>query len=166
MFILHVVYQSAASSDASTAYVMEGISLFGVIPRLSAVPAGGFIISASCLSGEAPLIAGSRIANEVPMPEGVHAQGFIESESAVDLRVIQGTSGNVDSAVDHGTQAGGTSASTADVPADNEHLDNIGEFEFLTPCILLVIACCIYIYIYILDLVMPHQLFRGLDHIV
>ena len=84
MYILHVVFRSAIGSDASTAYVMEGISLFGVIPRLSAVPTGGFIISSSRLSGEAPLIAGSRIADEVPMPEGVHAQGFIESESAVD----------------------------------------------------------------------------------
>jgi hypothetical protein len=58
MYILHVVYQSTAGSDASIAYVMEGISLFGATPRLSAIPAGGFIISANRLSGEAPLVAG------------------------------------------------------------------------------------------------------------
>uniref|UniRef100_A0A2N9HX07 Aminotransferase-like plant mobile domain-containing protein n=1 Tax=Fagus sylvatica TaxID=28930 RepID=A0A2N9HX07_FAGSY len=124
-----VFISRVTGSDAPTAYVMEGISLFGAIPRLNAVSAGGFVISVSCLSGEAPLIVGPRIAGEVPMPEGVHAQGFIESESAVDLGVVPGTGGNVDSAVDRGTQVEGTSASMADVPADSEHLDNIGTGE-------------------------------------
>jgi hypothetical protein len=68
MYILHVMYRSAAGSDASTAYVMEGISLFGATPRLSAILADGFIISASRLSGEAPLVAGSPIVDEVPIP--------------------------------------------------------------------------------------------------
>jgi hypothetical protein len=54
------------------------------------------------------------------MPEEVHAQGFIESESAVDLGVTVGTSGNVDSAVDDGTHPEGSSASMVDVPADSE----------------------------------------------
>ena len=143
MYILHVVYRSTAGSDASTAYVMEGISLFGATPCLSAISAGGFIISASRLSGEAPLVVGSPVVDEVPMSEEVHAQGFVESESAMDLGVIPETSSNVDSAVDHGAQAKGTNAFVADMPADSEHLDNIGEFEFLTPCILLVIVCCI-----------------------
>jgi hypothetical protein len=102
MYILHVVYRSAAGSDASTAYVMKGISLFGATPRLSAIPAGGFIISTSRLSGEAPLVDGSPVVDEVPMSEEVHAQGFVESESAMDLGVIPETSSNVDSAVDHG----------------------------------------------------------------
>ena len=123
---------------------MEGISLFGATPRLSAISAGGFIISASRITGEAPLVAGSPVADEVPMPEEVHAQGFVGSESVTDLGIIPETSSNVDSAIDHGTQAGGSSASVADIPIGSEHLDNIGEFEFLTPCILLVIVCCIF----------------------
>ena len=52
---------------------MEGISVFGATPRLSAILAGGFIISASRIIGEAPLVAGSPVADEVPMPEEVHA---------------------------------------------------------------------------------------------
>ena len=90
------------------------------------------------------MVAGSPVVDEVPMSEEVHAQSFVKSESAMDLGVIPDTSSNVDSAVDHGAQAEGTSAPVADMPADSEHLDNIGEFEFLTPCILLVIVCCIF----------------------
>ena len=60
-----------------------------------------------------------------------------------DLRVIPEISYNVDSAVDHGVQAEVTSASAAATPASGEHLDNIGEFEFPTSSILLVIVCCI-----------------------
>jgi hypothetical protein len=115
------------------AYIMEGISLFGATPRLSAIPAGGFVISTSCITGEAPLVAGSPIADEVPMPKEVHAQGFIGSESVVDLGVIPGTSSKVGSAVDLGTQAEGTGASAADILVGSEHLDNIDEFEFLAP---------------------------------
>uniref|UniRef100_A0A2N9IU44 Aminotransferase-like plant mobile domain-containing protein n=1 Tax=Fagus sylvatica TaxID=28930 RepID=A0A2N9IU44_FAGSY len=89
----------------------------------------GFIISTSHLSGEAPLVAGSPVIDEVPMSEEVHTQGFVESESAMDLGVIPETSSNVDSAVDHGAQAEGTSASVADMPTDSEHLDNIGTGE-------------------------------------
>jgi hypothetical protein len=55
------------------AFIMEGISLFGATPRLNCIPAGSFVISASRITGEAPLIAGSPIADEVPMPEEVHA---------------------------------------------------------------------------------------------
>ncbi len=102
------------------AYIMEGISPFRATPRLSAIPTGGFVISAGRITGEAPLVAGSTIAGGVPMPEEVHAQGFIESESAVDLGVTVGTSGNVDSAVDDGTHPEGSSASMVDVPADSE----------------------------------------------
>jgi hypothetical protein len=67
---------------------MEGISLFGATPRLSAIPAGGFIISANRITGKAPLVVGSLVADEVPMPEEVHAQGFVGSESVMDLGVI------------------------------------------------------------------------------
>jgi hypothetical protein len=161
IYILHIVYWSAVGSGASIVSIMEGVSLFGATPRLSVIPAGGFVIPASHITSDVPSVV-----DETLMPEEVHAQGFVESESAVDLGAIPGTSDDVDSAVDHGTQPGGTNASVADVPADSEHLNNIGEFEFCTPCILLMIACCIHIYIYIyLDLVMPHQMFRGLDYI-
>ena len=159
MYTLHVVYRSAVSSDVSIAYVMEGISLFGATPRLSAIPTGGFIISASRITGEAPLVAGSPVADEVPMLEEVHAQGFVESESVMDLGVILETSSNVDSAVDHDSQAEGASASVADIPANSEHLDNIGEFEFLTFRILLVIVCCmfcLFFFFFFLDLIIPY----------
>ena len=102
------------------------------------------------------MVAGSPVVDEVPMSEEVHAQSFVKSESAMDLGVIPDTSSNVDSAVDHGAQAEGTSAPVADMPADSEHLDNIGEFEFLTPCILLVIVSCISFFFFFLDLIMPH----------
>jgi hypothetical protein len=77
------------------------------------------------------------------MPERVHAQDFMEGEPVVDLRVIPRASSNVDSAVDHGAQTEGANASAADMLVGSEHLENIGEFEFLTSCILLVIVCCI-----------------------
>uniref|UniRef100_A0A2N9EMJ3 Aminotransferase-like plant mobile domain-containing protein n=1 Tax=Fagus sylvatica TaxID=28930 RepID=A0A2N9EMJ3_FAGSY len=124
-----VLTSGATGFDTSMTYIMEGISLFGATPRLSAIPTGDFVISTSRITGEAPLVVGSPIAGEVPMPKEVHAQDFIESESAVDLGVTTGISGNVDNAVDHGTQAEGNSASMADVPADSEHLDNIGTGE-------------------------------------
>ena len=40
-------------------------------------------------------------------------------------------------------QAEGASASVAATPAGSEHLDNIGEFEFPTSFILLVVVYCI-----------------------
>jgi hypothetical protein len=125
------------------AFIMEGISFFGATPHFSAIPAGGFVISASLITSEAPLVAGSPVVDEVPMPEEIHAQGFIRSESVVDLGVIPGTSSNVGSAVNHGAQVEGTSVSAADMLIDSEHLDNIGEFEFLTSYILLMIVWCI-----------------------
>ena len=75
------------------------------------------------------------------MPEEVRAQSFVRSESAVDLGAIPKISSNVSNAIDHGVQAKGTSASAAATLVGSEHLDNIGEFEFLTSFLLLVIMC-------------------------
>ena len=83
MHILCVVYLSAVGFGASIAYIMEGVSLFGATPRLSVIPAGGFIIPASRITSDAPSVAG-----EVFMPEEVRVQGFVKSESATDLGVI------------------------------------------------------------------------------
>jgi hypothetical protein len=115
------------------AYVMEGVSLFGATPRLSIIPAGGFIIPASHITSDAPSVAGFPVVGEIFMPKEVHTQGFVRSESAMDLGVTPEVCSNVDSAVDHGVQAEGTSASAATTPVGGEHLDNIGEFEFPTP---------------------------------
>jgi hypothetical protein len=41
-------------------------------------------------------------------------------------------------------------------PAGGEHLENIGEFEFLTPSFGSRMQCS-------LDLAMPYQMFHGLD---
>uniref|UniRef100_A0A2N9FB81 Uncharacterized protein n=1 Tax=Fagus sylvatica TaxID=28930 RepID=A0A2N9FB81_FAGSY len=90
---------ATASSGASMAYVMEGVSLFGATPRLSIIPASGFIIPANHITSDVPSVA-----------------GFL---------VIEVCS-NVDDVVDHGVQAKGTSASAAATPAGGEHLDNIG----------------------------------------
>jgi hypothetical protein len=57
----------------------------------------------------------------------------VGSESAMDSGATPEIRTNVDSAVDHGVQAEGTSASAAATFAGGEHLDNIGEFEFSTP---------------------------------
>jgi hypothetical protein len=46
---------------------MEGISLFGVAPSLRAVPAGGFVISASHLTSETPPVVGGALMLEEPM---------------------------------------------------------------------------------------------------
>ena len=114
------------------AHIMEGISLFSATPRLSAIPTGGFVIPANRITDEAPLVAGCPIAGEVLMPKWVHAQGFMEGKPVVDLGVIPGASGNADSTVDHGAQTEGANAFAADVLVGSEHLENIGEFEFLT----------------------------------
>ena len=93
---------------------MEGVSFFGATPCFSVIPAGGFVIPTSRITSDAPSVAG-----EVFMPEEVHVQGFVRSSK-------------------------GASASIAATPAINEHLDNIGEFEFPTSFILLVVVCCIF----------------------
>ena len=117
---------------------MEGVSFFGATPCLSIISAGGFIIPASCITSDAPSTT-----DEVFMPEEVRAQNFVRSESTADLGAILEISSNVSSAVDHGVQAEGASASAAATSVGSEHLDNIDEFEFLTSFILLVIMCCI-----------------------
>uniref|UniRef100_A0A2N9GVB4 Uncharacterized protein n=1 Tax=Fagus sylvatica TaxID=28930 RepID=A0A2N9GVB4_FAGSY len=45
-----VLSSRVTGPDASIAHIMEGISLFGVTPSLRAIPAGGFVISASHLT--------------------------------------------------------------------------------------------------------------------
>jgi hypothetical protein len=115
------------------AYVVEGVSLFGATPRLSIIPANSFIIPASHISSNAPSVAGFLVVGEIFMPKEVRTQGFVGSESATDLGVTLEVCSNVDSAVDHGAQAEGTSAFAAATPAGGEHLDNIGESEFPTP---------------------------------
>jgi hypothetical protein len=128
------------------AYIMEGVSLFGATPRLKAISAGSFVISASRIVGWASSVAGSPVADGVFMSEEVHAQGPVESESMADLGVIPEASSNVDSTVDHVAQAEGANASAADILVGSEHLENIGEFEFLTSFLFLVIVCCIFVF--------------------
>ena len=100
------------------AYIMEGIFLFGTTPSFRAIPAGGFVISASRIAGETPLIVGDAfILGET------HAQGPIESESMVDLGV---------STADHDAPVEDAGVSATDTLARSDHLENIGEFEFLT----------------------------------
>ena len=100
------------------AYIMEGISLFGATPTFRAILAGGFVISASRLASEAPPVAGGAF-----IPKEICAQGLIESESMVDLGV---------STADHGAQVEDAGVSAADTLAGSDHLENIGEFGFLT----------------------------------
>ncbi len=75
---------SAVDSGASIAYVMEGISLFGAIPRLGVIPTGGFIIPASRITSDAPSVARFPVAGEIFMSEEVRMQGFVGGESATD----------------------------------------------------------------------------------
>jgi hypothetical protein len=100
------------------AYIMEGISLFGATPSFRTIPAGGFVISASCIAGETPPVVGGAL-----IPEEACVQGLAESESMVDLGV---------STVDHDAPVEDAGASAADTLAGSDHLENIGEFEFLT----------------------------------
>jgi hypothetical protein len=100
------------------AYIMEGISLFGTTPSFRAIPAGGFVISASRIVGETPPVVGGAF-----IPEKTHAQGPVESESVVDLGV---------STADHDASVEDAGVSAADTLAGSEHLENIGGFEFLT----------------------------------
>uniref|UniRef100_A0A2N9IQ05 Aminotransferase-like plant mobile domain-containing protein n=1 Tax=Fagus sylvatica TaxID=28930 RepID=A0A2N9IQ05_FAGSY len=120
-----VLTSGVTGFDAFMAHIMEGVSLFSATPRLRAIPTSGFVIPASRITSEAPLVAGSPIASEVLMPERVHAQDFMEGEPVVDLRVIPRASSNVDSAVDHGAQTEGANASAADMLVGSEHLENI-----------------------------------------
>jgi hypothetical protein len=100
------------------AYIMGDISLFGATPSLRAIPAGGFIISASRIAGETPPVVGG-----AHIPEETHAQGLAESESVVDLGVTT---------ADHDAPIEDAGVSAADTLAGSDHLENIGEFEFLT----------------------------------
>jgi hypothetical protein len=102
------------------AYIMEGISLFGATPRFRAILVGGFVISAS------------RIAGGAFISEEIRAEGLVENESVVDLGVILEASSNVDSSTDHGAQAEDAGVSAVDTLIGSDHLENIGEFEFLT----------------------------------
>ena len=138
---------------------MEGVSLFGAIPRFGIISAGGIIIPASRITGEAPSVGEFPVASEISMPEEVHTQGFVRNEFVTDLGVALEVCSNIDSAVSHGIQAEGTSSPAATTPAGGEHLDNIGEFEFPT----LSFGNCMQ---YSLDLAMPYQMFHGLDRIV
>ena len=97
---------------------MEGVSLFATTPSLRAIPAGGFVISASRLTSEAPPVASGAF-----ISEEIRVQGLIEGGFVVDLRV---------STADHSAQVEDAGASAADMLADSDHLENIGEFEFLT----------------------------------
>ena len=97
---------------------MEGISLFGATPSFRAISAGGFVISTSRIAGETPSVVGGAF-----IPEETHAQSPVESEFVVDLGV---------STADHDAPIEDAGVSAADTLAGSEHLENIGEFEFLT----------------------------------
>jgi hypothetical protein len=99
------------------AYIMEGISLFGTTPSFRAIPAGGFVISASRIASEIPPVVGGAF-----VPGETHVQSLVESESVVDLGV---------STADHNAPIEDAGASAADTLAGSDHLENIGEFEFL-----------------------------------
>uniref|UniRef100_A0A2N9GEU9 Aminotransferase-like plant mobile domain-containing protein n=1 Tax=Fagus sylvatica TaxID=28930 RepID=A0A2N9GEU9_FAGSY len=86
---------------------------------LRAVPAGGFVISASHLTSETPPVVGGALMLEEP-----RAQGLVESEPVVDLAV---------GATDHDVPAGDTGASAADTLAGvddavhvSEEIDEVG----------------------------------------
>jgi hypothetical protein len=107
---------------------MEGISLFGVAPSFRAIPAGDFVISASRLTSEAPPVAGGAF-----ISEEIRAQGLIEGESVVDPGV---------SIADHSAQVEDAGVSAADMLAGSDHLENIGEFEFLTFSLFSLVVEC------------------------
>uniref|UniRef100_A0A2N9EKT9 Aminotransferase-like plant mobile domain-containing protein n=1 Tax=Fagus sylvatica TaxID=28930 RepID=A0A2N9EKT9_FAGSY len=54
-----VLTSRVTGSDASIAYIMEGISLFGATPRFRAILVGGFVISASRIAGGAFISEGN-----------------------------------------------------------------------------------------------------------
>uniref|UniRef100_A0A2N9IRX6 Aminotransferase-like plant mobile domain-containing protein n=1 Tax=Fagus sylvatica TaxID=28930 RepID=A0A2N9IRX6_FAGSY len=103
---------TSAGSDASMAYIMEGISLFGTTPSFRAIPAGGFVISASRIASEIPPVVGGAF-----VPGETHVQSLVESESVVDLGV---------STADHNAPIEDAGASAADTLAGSDHLENIG----------------------------------------
>ena len=141
------------------AYVMEGVSLFGATPRLGIILAGGIIIPASRITGEVPSVGEFPVASEISVPEEVHTQGFVRNEFAADLGAASEVCSNINSAVSHGAQVEGTSSPAATTPANGEHLDNIGEFKFLTPSLGCHMQCSF-------ELAMPYQMFHGLDHVM
>jgi hypothetical protein len=98
---------------------MEGVSLFGVTPSLRAIPAGGFVISASHLTSEDSPVVGGAL-----MPEETHAQSLVESGSVVDLGV---------DAAGHDAPIEDAGISAVDTLAGSDHLENIGKFEFQPP---------------------------------
>jgi hypothetical protein len=121
-------------------HVMEGISLFGATLRLSIIPAGGIVISASHMAGEVPSVGGLPFASEIPMSEVVRVQNLAADEPVADLVATPEAHGNIESAVSDGAQTEGTGSPTTVAPASGEHLDNIGELGFPTS-FLFVIAC-------------------------
>ena len=138
------------------AYIMEGVSLFGATPRFGSIPVCGIIIPASYITGEVPLVEELPVAGEVPVLEKIHTQGFVRNEFVADLEVALKVCSNIDSAVDHGIRTEGTSFPVATTSAGGEHLDNIGEFKFLTPSLGCHMQCSF-------ELAMPYQMFHGLD---
>ena len=121
------------------AYVIEGVSLFRATPRFGSILAGGIIILAGRITSKAPSVDKFPIVDEISEPEEVRTQGFVGDEFVADQGVTPEVCSNVDSIVDHGTQAEGTKSPVATTPTGGEHLDNIGKFEFSTP--LLVVVC-------------------------
>jgi hypothetical protein len=105
---------------------------------------------------EAPLVEQFLAASEVPMFEKIHTQGFVRNEFVANLEVAPEVCSNIDSAVGHGMRAEGTSFPVVTTSVGGEHLDNIGEFELLTPSF----GNCMQ---YFFELVMPYQMFCRLD---
>jgi hypothetical protein len=140
-------------------YVVEGVSFFGVTPQFGSISAGGIIIPASYIIGEVPLVEKFPAASEVPVLKEIHTQGFEGNEFVANLEVAPKVCGNIDSAVGHGMRAEGTSFPTTTTPVGGEHLDNIGEFEFLTPSFGSHMQCP-------LDLATTYQMFYKLDRVI
>uniref|UniRef100_A0A2N9IBE5 Aminotransferase-like plant mobile domain-containing protein n=1 Tax=Fagus sylvatica TaxID=28930 RepID=A0A2N9IBE5_FAGSY len=119
-------HERGDSSGVPLSYVMGGISLFGATPRLSIIPAGGIVISASHMAGEVPSVGGLPFASEIPMSEVVRVQNLAADEPVADLVATPEAHGNIESAVSDGAQTEGTGSPTTVAPASGEHLDNIG----------------------------------------
>jgi hypothetical protein len=121
-------------------HVVKGVSLFGATPRFGSIPIGGIIIPSSYITGKVPLVEEFPVDSEVLVLEEIHTQGFVGNESTIDLRVAPEVWSNIERASGHGMQAEGASSIVATTLVGGEHLDNIGEFEFLTPPLLVVIC--------------------------
>ena len=76
-----------------------------------------------------------------------------------DLEVAPEVCSNIDSAVGHGMRAEGTSFPVATTSTGGEHLDNISEFEFLTPSFGCHMQCSF-------NLAMSYQTCHELDRIM